>query len=194
MIVSTQMILGSLKGYSNPKMKLGRLVEEGKYTPLIRGLYETNPDTSGYLLSGFYSPCYLSFEYALSRYNLIPEGVRAYTMATYGKNRSKEYDTPFGVFYCYDIPKRVFSTGIRMMEEDGYCYWIATPEKALCDKFYDLEPIENKKYIEDMLFDDLRIDEDGLYSMDIDLIQRLSKSYHCKNVTVLSEYLSEVRE
>ena len=194
MIVSTQMIIDNLKDYSNPKMKLGRLVEEGKYVPIIRGLYETDPNTSGYLISSFYSPSYLSFEYALSRYNLIPEGVRAYTLATYGKNRSKEYDTPFGTFYCYDVPKRVFRMGVRLMKENGYVYWLATPEKALCDKLYGIEPVGSKKYIKSLLFDDLRIDEDGLDSMDTDSIELLSQSYHCRNVSFLSEYLKERRQ
>lgn len=189
MLVSTQMIVRNLKDYSNPKMKLGRLVAEGIYVPIIRGLYETDPNVNGYLISSFYSPSYLSFEYALSRYNLIPEGVRAYTLATYGKNRSKEYETPFGTFYCYDVPKRVFRMGVRLMEENGYIYWLATPEKALCDKLYDIEPVDSKKNIESLLFDDLRIDEDGLDNMDTDFIELLSQSYHCRNVSFLSEYL-----
>lgn len=194
MMISTQAIMQSLREYSNPKMKLGRLVEEGKYVPIIRGLYETDPNVSGYLISSFYSPSYLSFEYALSRYNLIPEGVRAYTLATYGKNRSKEYDTPFGVFYCHDVPKTVFRMGVRMMKENGYVYWLATPEKALCDKLYNIESIGSKRHIESLLFDDLRIDEDGLDSMDTDFIQRLSQLYRCRNVTFLSEYLAEGRQ
>ena len=192
MIVTTQMILGELKKeYKNPKSKLGRLVEEGKYVPIIRGLYETDPHTPGYLLSSFYSPSYLSFEYALSRHGLIPEWVRAYTLATYGKNRSKEYDTPFGVYYCFDVPKRVFGIGVEMLREGDYQYWMAGPEKALCDKLYDIKPIENKRYIENLLFDDLRIDEDGLEKMDRDLIMKLSEHYHCRNVSFFCDYMTE---
>ena len=39
------------KEYSNPKTKIGRLVKEGKYTPIIRGLYETDPNLDGKLLA-----------------------------------------------------------------------------------------------------------------------------------------------
>ena len=191
MIVSTKAIVNGLKGeYRNPMCKLGRLVEEGKYTPIIRGLYETDPRTPGYLLSSFYSPSYLSFEYALSRHGLIPEWVRAYTLATCGKNKRKEYDTPFGVFYCQDVPERVFDIGIKAIDERGYRYWIAGPEKALCDKLYDVKPIESKRYIEDLLFGDLRIDEDGLEEMDRGLIRRIADSYHCKNVTYFCDYMT----
>lgn len=192
MIMSTQMIVNELKGeYRNPICKLGRLVDDGKYIPIIRGLYETDPHTPGYLLSSFYSPSYLSFEYALSRHGLIPEWVRAYTLATCGKNRRKEYDTPFGVYYCQDVPERVFDIGIRMIEERGYRYWMAGPEKALCDKLYDIKPIESKNYIGDLLFNNLRIDEDGLERMDLGLIKKIAESYHCKNVTYFCDFMSE---
>ena len=183
------MILEGLKDYRNPKMKLGRLVAEGKYTPVIRGLYETDPKTPGHLISSFYSPSYLSFEYALSRYGLIPEGVRAYTLATYGKHKSKEYDTPFGMFYCYDVPRRAFGTGVNAVREGDYVYWMATPEKALCDKLYDLKPIESKRYVENLILDDLRIDEGSLDEMDCALIETLSELYRCKNVSLFCDYM-----
>ena len=189
MIMTTQMIVDNLKGYSNPMTKLGRLVKEGQYTPVIRGLYETDPTTPGYLISNLYSPSYLSFEYALSRYGLIPEGVRAYTLATYGKNKQKTYHTPFGTFRFRDIPEKAFSAGIKLIEEGDYTYWMASPEKALCDKLYAITPIESKRHMEALLLDDLRIYEDGLESMDCNLIDRLSRLYHSKNVSLFRDYM-----
>lgn len=52
MIKTYNMIMHELHEYRNPKTKLGRLVKEGMYTPVIRGLYETDPSTAGYLLAG----------------------------------------------------------------------------------------------------------------------------------------------
>jgi len=44
---------------------------------IVNGLYETNPYTPPYLLSGtIYGPSYISFEYALSIHGLIPEKLR----------------------------------------------------------------------------------------------------------------------
>ena len=192
--MSTKAIIGSLsKEYANPMCKLGRLVKEGKYTPIIRGSYETDPNTSGYLLSTIYSPSYLSFEYALSRYGLIPEAVFEYTSASYGKNRTKEYRTSFGVFTYRDVPKNVFPIGVRLIEEGDYCYWMATPEKALCDQLYSMKPIEGKRYLEEILFDDLRLYAKGLDEMDVSMISRLSKGYRCKNVSYLDDYLRSRR-
>ena len=193
MIVATQGAVYDLKkDYKNPKSKLGRLVEEGKYTSIIRGLYETDPNTPGILLSSFYNPSYISYEYALSKYSMIPEGVRMYTLATYKKHKTKMYDTPFGVYYCRDVPKPVFHIGVKMVEQGNYCYWMATPEKALCDKLHSIKPLPNEETIEELLFDDLRIDEDELAKFDLDLMKKIANNYHCYNVSLLDDYLKEM--
>ena len=44
------MIMDELSEYGNPKTKLGRMVKEGVYTQIIKGLYETDAKTAGYLL------------------------------------------------------------------------------------------------------------------------------------------------
>ena len=180
---------GLKKDYKNPKCKLEKMVKQGKYTQIIRGFYETNPKTPGHLLSGFYSPSYLSFEYALSRYSIIPEATYMYTLATYGKNRSKEYNTPFGTYSFQDVPKQVFKLGLRIIKEGDYTYWIATPEKALCDQLYSIKPITNKRYFEDLLFDDLRVYEDSLDDMDVDFISKMAPKYHSTNVNLFSKLM-----
>lgn len=190
MILTARTIADELKkDYKNPKCKLEKLVKQGKYTPIIRGFYETNPKTAGYLLSGFYSPSYLSFEYALSRYGLIPEQAFAYTLATCGKNRSKEYRTPFGYYYFQDVPRDVYPFGLRILKENGYIYWMATPEKALCDQLYSIKPIEHKRYFENLLFDDMRVYEDSLDDMDVKLISEIAPLYHSTNVTLFSKLM-----
>ena len=76
------------EGYSNIRTKIQRLIRDKKLTPVTRGIYETNTDIPGYLLaSTIYSPSYISFEYALSWHNLIPERVNVYTCATFNKKR-----------------------------------------------------------------------------------------------------------
>ena len=59
-----------------------------KLFKVINGLYETNENTPGYLLStSIYGPSYISFEYALYFYGLIPERVDTITCATYNKKK-----------------------------------------------------------------------------------------------------------
>ena len=186
MIVPSCILQDSLKGYSNVPCKIGRLVRDGKYHRVIRGLYETDPDTPGeFLAQSIYSPSYLSFEFALSRYGLIPETVYSFTSATVGKRRSKTYETSFGTFTYKDVPEKAFAYGIRYIDTDRGGYWIAGPEKALCDKVYTLHPMHSLKAMRALLFEDLRIDEDLFFETDAALIGDLSERYGSTNVRLL---------
>ena len=144
MIKTTAMLLEELKGYGSPKSKLARMAERGECFPITRGLYETDRNAPAYLLAGsIYGPSYISFEYALSRYGLIPEAVYAVTCATFEKKKKKKYETPFGTFTYRDVPSEAFPLGIRLVQEGDYFYRIAEPEKALCDQLYTMPPVPN---------------------------------------------------
>lgn len=130
MIKTTAMLLEELKGYGSPKSKLARMAERGECFPITRGLYETDRNAPAYLLAGsIYGPSYISFEYALSRYGLIPEAVYAVTCATFEKKKKKKYETPFGTFTYRDVPSEAFPLGLRLVQEGDYFYRIAEPEK-----------------------------------------------------------------
>lgn len=190
MIISNAMLKDNLKQYSNINNKISREIREGKLYKIVTGLYETDPKTPGYLLaSSIYGPSYISFEYALSYYGLIPERVTTITSATFDKKKKKEYNTDFGVFTYRDVPKSAYSEEILLKEENNYSYQIATPEKALCDKIYTLSPLFNYSNLENMLFNDLRIDEEIFKTLDINKIDKLSKLYHSTNVLLLAKYM-----
>ena len=90
MILTNDIIKTNFQKYSNKNTKICREVKNGKLIKIINGLYETNPNVNGYLLAGsIYGPSYLSFEYALSYYGLIPEKATAYTSATFDKKKKK---------------------------------------------------------------------------------------------------------
>lgn len=84
MIITTQQLKEKYVDYSNPLAKINRDVKQGKLFPLVKGIYETNPKINGSILAQFiYGPSYLSFDYALYHYGLIPEIVyRTFTCAT----------------------------------------------------------------------------------------------------------------
>ena len=180
----------NLKDYSNINNKIAREIRDGKLHKVITGLYETDPNTPGYLLaSSIYGPSYISFEYALSYYGLIPERATTITCATFDKKKKKEYNTDFGVFTYRDIPSSAYSEEILLKEKDSYSYQIATAEKALCDKLYTLSPLINYSNLENMLFNDLRIDKETFDKLDTDKINKLSKLYHSRNVELLAKYM-----
>lgn len=190
MIITNKLAKFNLIDYSNKNNKISRDIKDGKLFKIITGLYETNPNTPGYLLAGsIYGPSYISFEYALSFYGLIPERVTTITCACFDKKKKKQYNTDFGVFTYRDIPVLVYPEEIILKEENNYSYQIATPEKALCDKLYTLAPLSNYSNLENMLFNDLRIDEDEFKKLDTNKIAKLSELYHSTNIDLLARYM-----
>lgn len=190
MILTNDIIKLNLQEYSNKNTKICREVKNGNLIKIINGLYETDPNVNGYLLAGsIYGPSYLSFDFALSYHGLIPEKVTAFTSATCEKKKKKSYTNQFGTYLYRDVPTNVYPLGINVIKEGEYIYQIATPEKALCDKLYTLNPIKNMKELENVLFNDLRIDYDEFIKLNINDIEILSNSYHCTNIDLLYRYM-----
>ena len=190
MIITNDIIKNNLTEYSNKDTKISRDVRDGKLIKIVNGLYETDSTTPGYLLAGsIYGPSYISFEYALSFYGLIPERVNVITCATFDKKKKKQFTNSFGTFIYRDIPTHAYPEEIILKEENNYFFQIATQEKALCDKLYTLKPLFNFSNLEKMLFDDLRIDKEEFNKLSIDKIEALSNLYHSTNVKLLAKYL-----
>lgn len=190
MIKTVNMLLESLSQYGNPNSKLSRLKKRGEVFPIIRGLYETDRDTPGYLLAGsIYGPSYLSFDFALAYYGMIPEAVYAFTSATFEKKKNKCYKTMFGSFYYRDVPSLAFPFFIRLVKEGDYYFRIADREKALCDKLYILPPVKNVHELEVLIFDDLRVDKDEFMTLDLEKVAYLSNKYGSTNIKKLSTLL-----
>ena len=190
MIKTTSMILEGLKMYASPASKLSRMVKSGEYTRIVKGLYETDPSIPGYLLAGsIYGPSYLSFEFALSYHGLIPEAVYAFTSATYDKKKKKKFETAFGTFTYRDVPKKVYPLGVELVQEGDYSYWIASPEKALCDVLYTKSPVANQNELRSLLFDDMRVDEEGFKNLKCEYIFLLEEKYGSTNIQKLSRLM-----
>ena len=190
MIITNDIVKKNYKDYSNKDTKISREIRDGKLFRIINGLYETDENTPGYLLAGsIYGPSYISFEFALSFYGLIPERVSTITCASFDKKKKKIYVTNFGTFTYRDIPLLAYPEEILLITEGDYKYQIATAEKALCDKLYTLKPLNNYSNLEKMLFSDLRIDIEAFEKLNIDKIEKLSNLYHSTNVYLLAKYI-----
>lgn len=190
MIKTTAMLLDELGDYANPHTKISRMVEKGELFPIVKGLYETDRHVPPHLLAGsIYGPSYISFDYALSHYGMIPEAVYTITSATFEKKKKKRYTTLFGTFTYRDVPPKAFPLDIRLVQEGDYFYRIASPEKALCDKLYTIAPVANLREMQVLLFEDLRIDDEALENLDRDLIVAFGEKYHSTNVKKLAAFL-----
>lgn len=194
MVYTTQTLADELRSYSDPAGKIMRMTKNGELFTLTRGLYETDRTTPGhYLAPIIYGPSYLSFDYALSRYGLIPEAVYAYTSATFDKKKTKEYTNIFGRYTYRDVPKSCYPFGVNVVEENGYAYLIASPEKALCDKLYSVSPTKCIKDLEVLLFYDLRIDESEFAKLNMRDLSVLCGLYHSDNMKYLAKLIGRKR-
>ncbi len=189
MILSYEDLSLRYKNYSNINNKISRDVKSGEFFAISKGLYETDKNTPGhYLASYIYGPSYLSFDYALSKYGMIPEAVyKTYTSATFKKNKRKTYSNVFGDFLYRDVPEGVYMFGVKAVVENGYTYHIATPEKALCDKLYTMKPVKNLEELRNLIFNDLRIDEGLFRKLDFEFITEISGGYKSNNLNLLDK-------
>ncbi len=109
------------------------------YIERIRNKYYCFKDTPKdenflfYTANKIYAPSYISFESALSYYNLIPEGVFTLTSAT--TNKTNTFDTPLGRFKYYSIKPSLYF-GYKPIYLNGFPVLIADPEKVLLDYVY----------------------------------------------------------
>lgn len=191
MILTFDSLALQFKDYTDVKGKIRREVQSGRLTQIKRGLYETDMQTDGkYIAGSIYGPSYLSFDYVLSMRSLIPEAVfRTYTSATFRKGKAKQFENAFGVFTYRDVPAAVYSLGVEIREENGYSYQIATSEKALCDKLYNISPVGSVKAMRALLFDDLRIDENDFWRLNLSEIKQLAPLYKSTNHKYLAKLI-----
>lgn len=191
MILTHAYLMDYYKNLSDPKGRIRRDVKNNKLIPIVRGLYETNPNTTGATLCQFiYGPSYLSFDYALHHHGLIPEAVyKTYTCATYNKRKTKVYENYYGTYIYRDVPKAVYSLGVMLVMIDNYSLQLATAEKALCDKLYIVPPVRSIKELKEILFDDLRINREGLDKLNKEDILEIAPLYHSSNLDLLVKFI-----
>jgi len=104
-----------------------------------------SPEEISFLL---YQPSYLSLEYALSYYGIIPEMVFTRTAVT--TKTTRKFSNNFGAFsYRHIQPKLFFGYSAQNTEFGKYL--LAEPEKALLDYLYfNLGKINDEKDISEL--------------------------------------------
>lgn len=186
MVVTTSILKKEYQDYSNPLDKIKRDAKNEVIFRLTRGIYETDKNTNPCLLaSSILSPSYLSFDWALSYYGLIPEKVMAITSASLKVRKNKTFINKFGRFEYSDISSNVFSEGLTYLESGDYIVKIATKEKAICDSLSKWRVVRNIKDLKELLFVDKRIDEDEFASCDFNLMIRLAALCNKTNLNLL---------
>lgn len=105
------------------------------FVKLKNGLYalRSNFPAEAEIANRLYTPSYLSLEYALAHYRMIPETVYSITSVT---TRTTRAFTAEGRSYEYSRIKRQAFTGYRNLTTEAGVILIAEPEKALADYLY----------------------------------------------------------
>lgn len=188
-----QVLKDLLCDYRYPRNKISKMLSQGEIIALKSGLYVLSdlfgrtpvPELVANLL---YGPSYVSLDYALSRYGLIPE--RVFTVTSVCTGRKKLYNTAIGSYSYHRIKPAYYCLAYQRHETSEASYLIASPEKALCDKLYLASSLGDIKTLEVFLYEDLRMDESGLARLDRRLVQALAKVSGKHNLMLLKEILS----
>ena len=191
MIYNTQSLKQLYKDYKNINQKISLEAKKGNIIRVKRGLYSDNLHLDAPIISNIcYAPSYISFEYALSYYGIIPEYVSTYTAPVFNKKNNKRYLLSDVCFDYKSIPNEVFYEGVTFLQnEDNIRYKIATKEKALCDQLYSMYSVRSIKELKVLLFEDLRIDMNELLKFDFDFILEISKKYHSNTLQMFVKFI-----
>lgn len=104
-----------------------------------------------------YRPSYISLEYALRKYNFIPEMVETVTAVSTKKTR--KFSNIYGDFSYRQVKSDLFF-GYEPKKTKYSKYLLATPEKAILDFFYlNSSRLDNQEDISELRFNYNEIEE-----------------------------------
>jgi predicted transcriptional regulator of viral defense system len=198
--VDTATLRQALSKYKSPDDKIGDMVRCGELLRVRRGLYAVARDCRQTFLSLevlaniLYGPSYISLEYALSWYGMIPERVSELTAVCLGRSRS--FETGVGNFSYCSIKKAAYIEGYDLVfMSDKRSFLMATREKALVDLIENRRDvlIRSRKDMKVRLLEDLRINEAMLSELDIGRVERLASLYCSARTKLLSDSLRDLR-
>ena len=172
----------ALRAYKNPRVKINDLLRKGHIIRIKKGIYIFGPEmargsySKETLANLLYGPSYISLEYALSFYGLIPERVETVTSIT--NKRNKLFNTPIGVFSYRYIHPSLYPDGITLYKlDDQRSILIACREKAVSDILYFSKEMTGQPRLEQYLFDDLRMDPQELSRFNLRMTKKLAGIY-----------------
>ncbi|MBY0530113.1 MAG: hypothetical protein K2P51_08010 [Rhabdochlamydiaceae bacterium] len=192
--VDSQTLLSLLTEYRKPRECIGRMVKNQDLIRLKNGFYliaDKVRQGSNLIIpyeqvaNLLYGPSYVSLEWALSFYGMIPERVHTVTSLTLGRN--KEFHTPVGDFAYYKLSSKGYSVGITQKKAADFVggFLIATPEKALADLVLKTCKNLNANQLKQELLESKRIDREHFHHLDKALLEEIARSYCAKSVNCL---------
>ena len=195
-----QTLIDCLRDYARPRDKISDLLRKGRIIRVKKGLYifgdeyRRRPYSREILANLIYGPSYISLDYALQHYGLIPERVEAVTSVTTG--RSRKFSTPVGLFTFRMISLAAFRIGMDRIEiGSGRAFLMATPEKALADKLQEGRGmgIQTQNELRNYLEENLRIDPTALGDLKPTDLDAIARGYRSRKIRLLSAHVRRIR-
>lgn len=187
--IEAEQLIPLLTTYTNPRDFLSRLVKRGELIRLKNGFYviaekiEAIPVPYEQIANLLYGPSYISFEWALSYYGMIPEGV--YVVTSAAATKSKSFNTPLGTFDYSYLSHARYAVGIDQQENVAGRFLIATPEKALIDLVHSKSRnLDSKELLVDLI-ESRRMDAERLRALDKKRLLTIAENYRSRTVQQL---------
>lgn len=197
--VDAQTLLQLLAVYKKPREAILRMVKNGELIRLKNGFYlihEKITDENNNTIIPFeqianllYGPSYVSMEWALSFYGMIPE--RVHTITSVALGRRKEYHTPVGDFSYDPLSSKSYSVGITQKKSADFVggFLIATPEKALADLVFKRCKGLNKSQLKEELIESKRMDRECFRNLNKELLEEIANCYQTKTIHSLIDLI-----
>ena len=157
--------------------------KQKKIFKIRNGLYILSSDYSKENISPeiisakLYSPSYISLDYALSYYGIIPDTVFEITAVT--TKTTRYFQTRYGVFSYRKIKKSCFF-GFEIFKSGHFNYYFASATKAMLDFLY----LNSKKLdISFQTWKDLRFQ--NLDKINFKLLKKLAINFNQKKLYLL---------
>ena len=189
-----QLAMDRLAGYRAPRNKLRNLCLSGDVVRVRKGLYVAPtfpgrpPAVDPLVLAALiYGPSYVSLETALSWHGLIPERIEEVTSVTC--KRARLFRTSMGRFSYHPVNEIAFSYGVGLQTAVGGSFFLAEPEKALCDRIARVRQVRAQRDIPALLEDDLRVDLDAVVRMRVAAVREVAKRYRRQSVNAFLHWL-----
>lgn len=119
-------------------VKKGYLLQLKKGVYVLSDTYRKIRPSRQFIANYLVLPSYLSLEYALGYYDLIPEKVTVYSSLTTKKTQT--FTNALGKFDYCSVKESLFF-GFTKAAYDNQEFFIALPEKAILDFFYFREDV-----------------------------------------------------
>ncbi len=139
-LIFSRDLLSRQKNKQIIRNQLGRWQNRKLLVKLRRGVFLLNANdrkinpSKIYLANQLYSPSYVSLEYALYYYGLIPERVTVLSSIT--TKKTLRFTNKIAAFIYQHIKPEAFRGFKAVKDEAGLVCFIAEPEKAIVDFFY----------------------------------------------------------